>query len=53
MNLPKQAAPVQRNLPSAALSTGSGVEASISLEDILGTVSTIASVAAPLLGGLI
>ena len=34
MHLPKQSAPVQRNLPSAAITSSDGIEASISLRDL-------------------
>ncbi len=51
MKLPKQAAPVQRNITGAPMSSenGNGVEASGWLD----TLGSIAQVAAPIVGSLI
>ncbi|MBP0009256.1 hypothetical protein [Roseofilum sp. Belize Diploria] len=55
MNTPKQVAPVERtlNLNASAISGQGTVEASGTLDDVLGVVKTVGSVAAPILGSLI
>jgi hypothetical protein len=52
LQLPLQAAPVDRMSSSGALGDGSGVEAAGVLDDIMKGVQTVAGVAGPILGSL-
>jgi hypothetical protein len=45
MKLPKQSAPIQRNISGTAILSGSGVEASAKWGDIINAAGSLASVA--------
>jgi len=50
MKLPKQSAPVQRNISGTAISSGSGVEASANWVDIINTAATAAQLGTGIAG---
>lgn len=48
MKLPKQAAPIQRTIPTASISNENGIEASAWYDDLWSGVKNVASNVAPI-----